>query len=114
MGEVEEPRAIWNYAEKLKKLDLYLALHRFITFPQDFEKKENASRHKLVQSGFFYNNEHKPQCYYCDFVINDVGDWKTRIDQQHLKNSINCPLMTDKVIDFPLTNIHNFTYEVWR
>jgi hypothetical protein len=106
--------ANWNFVDRLSNLHLDLALHRFITFSPDFGNKEHASRRELVQSGFFCNNEQKPQCYYCDLVIHDVGNWKTRIDHQHLQSSINCPLMTDKVHDFPLTSIHNFIYEAWR
>lgn len=105
----------WNFCEHFTNLYLDLALHRYITFPQDYENnKEYPSRKALVQSGFFYNSEHKPQCYYCNFVILDVRNWKSRIDHQHLKNSVNCPLMVDRVTDVPLTSIHNFIYEAWR
>jgi len=104
----------WNLKEYIPKLKLQLGIHRFFTFPRDFEKTNGVNRLNLVQSGFFLNSQMRPQCYYCAYEITDLPNWKTNINELHEKNSPDCPLMTELVEDFPIYNTENYAFESYR
>lgn len=61
----------------LNNLDMKLALHRYFTFPGDYDVRAGLKRIDLAHSGFFFpDNYQSLQCYYCTYEIKTLDGWK--------------------------------------
>jgi len=78
--------------EHLNNLNLNLALHRFFTFPPDYDRRAGIQRKYLANSGFFFTFDYRSlQCYFCTFEITSLEGWKgltlDEIHQRHIAES---------------------------
>jgi len=109
----------------LNNLKLNLALHRFFTFPADYDRRSQMKRQDLAHSGFFFTFDYQSiQCFFCSLEITSLQGWKgLTLGQMNLKHSDEsvqkfgqmCPLMAgEDVRDVPIVNPTNYNYEAHR
>jgi len=109
----------------LNNLKLNLALHRFFTFPADYDRRSGMKRLDLAHSGFFFAFDYQSiQCFFCSFEITTLQGWKgLTLEQMNLKHSDEsvqrfgqmCPLIAgEDVRDVPIVNPTNYNYEAHR
>jgi len=121
---VEERKRIWQ-TEFGTGFFLKLALHRFFTFPADFESQTGLSRLDLAHSGLFLSYENQSMhCFFCTLEIMRLHAWKgltlDQMNQKHSAESVQkfghcCPLMAgEDVGDVPIVNPTNYNYEAHR
>jgi len=116
-----------NYLEHahLNNLKLNLALHRFFTFPADYDRRSGMKRLDLAHSGFFFAFDYQSiQCFFCSLEITSLQGWKgLTLEQMNLKHSDEsvqrcgqcCPLMAgEDVGDVSIVNPTNYNYEAHR
>lgn len=61
----------------LDNLDMKLALHRYFTYPADYDTRAGMNRRDLAHSGFFFSVDYQSlQCFYCTFEIKSLDGWK--------------------------------------
>jgi ankyrin repeat protein len=80
---------VHNHLENLK---LNLALHRYFTFPADYDTRSGLKRIDLAHSGFFFPADYQSlQCYYCTYEIKTLEGWKgldlDALNQKHAEES---------------------------
>jgi ankyrin repeat protein len=78
----------------LDNLQLNLALHRYFTFPADYDTRAGMRRIDLAHSGFFFPADYQSlQCYYCTYEIKTLDGWKglslDELNKKHLEESRN-------------------------
>jgi len=67
----------------LSNLILKLALHRFFTFPADYDVRAGMSRFDLANSGFFFTFDYLSlQCFFCSLEIKSLLGWKDLNSEQ--------------------------------
>jgi len=76
----------------LNNLKLKLALHRYITFPADYDTRAKCKRIDLAHSGFFFTYNYKSlQCFFCTYEINKIEEWQDldieQMNEKHEKHS---------------------------
>ena len=117
-GATRPPNTI-NDTPWLQRLKLWLAIHRFFTFPFAFEQETNLKRLDLANSGL-YLSECKQLliCYFCSGEIDiSTPDLSSdEIDTVHLELSPRCPLFnesTENCILVP-SNCIDYRFEAFR
>jgi len=61
----------------LSNLFLKHALHRFFTYPADYDRRAGMSRFDLANSGFFFTFDYLSlQCFFCSLEIKSLLGWK--------------------------------------
>jgi len=109
----------------LNNLKLNLALHRFFSFPGDYDQRAGMSRLDLSHSGFFFTFDFQSlQCFFCSLEIKSLQGWKgltlDQMNQKHDAESVqqfgqSCPLVSgEEVGDVPIVNPTNYNYEAHR
>jgi ankyrin repeat protein len=59
------------------QLQLQFAIHRFFTFPVDYDQRAGIKRQDLANNGFFFVHDYKSlQCYFCSYEIKSLQGWK--------------------------------------
>jgi len=91
----------------LAKFNLNLALHRFLTFPADYQRRTGLKRENLANSGIYISHcKNSLFCHFCPFEITSLRDWKglnaDEINKKHLEVSPGCPLFTRETANVPL------------
>jgi ankyrin repeat protein len=73
----------------LDNLQLNLALHRYFTFPADYDTRAGLMRIDLAHSGFFFPADYQSlQCYYCTYEIKTLDGWKgLTLDELNIKHA---------------------------
>ena len=113
-----------------RELRLNVALHRYFTYPGDYEiRAVGLKRTTLANSGFFMVSDMKSlQCFYCTLEIKSLRGWTNldpfQMNAKHFSeslalNGVECPLMSaEKVADnIPMTedlNIVRSNFESYR
>ncbi|XP_059485425.1 uncharacterized protein LOC132202487 [Neocloeon triangulifer] len=110
----------------LNNLKLQLALHRFFTFPPNFDSKCPTKRIHLAQSGFFCTLDgNSIQCFYCalEISIDNINWGDVTLEQVNAKHDNlsrkkygrACPLLKNNDVgDVPVINPSSYIYEAHR
>lgn len=96
----------------LQKLLLQFGIHRFFTFPPDFEEKTKLKREDLSNSGFYLSEcRQLLTCYFCtcEISIFKLKSWSGlsggQIDDRHCQQlSASCPLFYELSENVPLVS----------
>lgn len=112
---------IINNSPWLQRLKLNFGIHRFLTYPFEFEEETRLKRVDLANSGLYLSECKKLLvCYFCcgeieiSILTPDLsGD---AIDEKHQELRPLCPLFIDSTENVPLVPSHctNYKFEAFR
>jgi hypothetical protein len=94
------------------QLRLQFAIHRFLTFPVDYDQRAGIKRLDLANNGFFFVHDYKSlQCYFCSFEIKNLEGWKgaqyLQMNALHIEQSQEA---FGSVFPFKRTKISSFSH----
>ncbi|XP_065342970.1 baculoviral IAP repeat-containing protein 7-B-like [Cloeon dipterum] len=100
------------------KLDFNIELHRYISFPADFDERHPVNRRALTSSGFYFDIEkYLPRCHYCNHEASNFKSNPLEINLLHERGSPDCPLLDEEdesVNNFPIASVINYNFEAYR
>ncbi|KAF4525084.1 hypothetical protein B566_EDAN015963 [Ephemera danica] len=104
----------YNNPTLAEVLLLELAMHRFFTFPKDWNQA--VPKLDLANSGFFFNHAQDAiQCFFCKVKISGYMN-TSDVNTKHRELCPSCPLMTSapSCSNIPIGDVTSYRYEANR